>query len=517
MSLVHVKRSEDGLSHRPTHPAKRPEHDRSAGLPQYLRLASRSSDEAEAHRAADQVMSSAPLAPARARRATDGATTTPAGQGRGAPLEPATRAFMEARFGEDFGDVRTHTDGDAERAAVTIGARAYTVGNDITFDAGEYSPGSREGQWVLAHELAHVVQQQPAAQQKTAGLAAGLTRGAPHTPQLLSSAASVTEFKKVIDNPVLVQKGQFYWSFAIREELESAFEREWTAWFIASGLTYFAIPPPPAGLLEEALDLINAAYDAAKSYSKKRAALEKKLVAAGAPAKPMLKLMGDGSKHGTGGTLSAELWKRYHNADAVPDFEAGGFLRVDVLHALSLIEPSMCLSTADDVVELFYARGGFPGTARAKGTNMPPSSTSSHVVTVEPQTDPYPKLGDIAIGSKNLPGVLATLRTALDDGHLVHARVLSGAYGPSDEHSLIVLGYTGNGFAFWDPDSSQSATPETGFGKLFFFDDSGGGQTSGPHFSTAENAAELPVSSGDGMHVSPSSQHRYQVLRLTPF
>ena len=278
------------------------------------------------------------------------------------------------------------------------------------------------------------------------------------------------------------------------------------------------IPPPPVGLLEEALGLVDAAYYAAKSYLKKRAALEKKLVAAGAPAKPMLKLMGDGTKHGTGGTLFAELWKRYHDTDAVPDFEADGFLRVDVLHALSLIEPSMCLSTANEVVELFYARGGFPGTARAKGTNMPPSSTSSHVVTAEPKTDPYPKLGDIAIGGKNLPGVLATLRTALDDGHVVHARVLSGIYGPGDEHSLIILGHTGNGFAFWDPDSSQSATPETGFGNLFFFDDSGSGaQTSGLHFSTAGNAAELPVSSEGGMHVSPSSQHRYQVLRLTPF
>ena len=149
---------------------------------------------------------------------------------------------------------------------------------------------------------------------------------------------------------------------------------------------------------------------------------------------------------------------------------------------------------------------------------MPPSSTSSHVVTAEPKTDAYPKLGDIAIGSKNLPGVLATLRTALDDGHVVHARVLSGVYGPSDEHSLVILGHTGNGFAFWDPDSAQSATPETGFGTMFFFDDSGsGGQTSGLHFSTARNAAELPVSSDEGMHVSPSSQHRYQVLRLTPF
>ena len=518
VAFVHVKRSEDRLSRAPTHATKPPQLNRSAGVPRYLRLESRSGDEAEAHRAADQAMSGASLAPGQGQLGASVATTAAAGQGQGTPLEPATRAFMEARFGEDFGGVRTHTGGHAERAAATMGARAYTVGNDITFGAGEYAPGSREGQRVLAHELAHVVQQRPTVQQKTSGLADSLTRGAPRAPQLLSSAASVSEFKKVVNNPGLVGRGQFYWSFAISEELKGAFEREWTAWAIASGLSFFTIPPPPVELLQEAFDLVDAAYSATKSYAKKRAALEKKLVAAGAPANPMLKLTGDGSKHGTGGKLFAELWKRYHEADAVPDFEADGFLRVDVLHAIGLIEPSMCLSTANEVVELFYARGGFPGTARAKGTNMPPSSTSSHVVTAEPKTDAYPKLGDIAIGSKNLPGVLATLRTALDDGHVVHARVLSGVYGPSDEHSLVVLGHTGNGFAFWDPDSSQSATPETGFGNLFFFDDSGsGGQSSGLHFSTAASAAELPVSSAAGMHVSPSSQHRYQVLRLTPF
>ena len=168
----------------------------------------------------------------------------------------------------------------------------------------------------------------------------------------------------------------------------------------------------------------------------------------------MLKLMGDGSKHGTGGTVSAELWKRDHKADAVPDFEAGGFLRVDVLHALSLIEPSMCLSTADDVVEPSYARGGFPGTAgRERTCRRPPRARTWSPSSRRPTLT---RSSATSRSTQNLPGVLATLRSALDDGHLVHARVLSGAYGPSDEHSLIVLGYTGNGFAFWDPDSSQA-------------------------------------------------------------
>jgi hypothetical protein len=77
----------------------------------------------------------------------------------GAPLAGATRAFFEPRFGEDFGDVRVHADAHAARAARDIQARAFTVGSDIVFGAGEYAPVGAEGQRLLAHELAHVAQQ----------------------------------------------------------------------------------------------------------------------------------------------------------------------------------------------------------------------------------------------------------------------------------------------------------------------------------------------------------------------
>ena len=78
----------------------------------------------------------------------------------GLPLDPATRAFMEPRFGHDFSRVRVHTDQVASRSAEAVAAQAYTVGSDIVFGAGRYAPASRDGQRLLAHELAHVVQQQ---------------------------------------------------------------------------------------------------------------------------------------------------------------------------------------------------------------------------------------------------------------------------------------------------------------------------------------------------------------------
>lgn len=81
------------------------------------------------------------------------------GSGGGSPLEPGVRGFMEQRMGHDFSDVRIHTGGKADESARSIIAQAYTVGSDVVFRAGAYQPDTRSGQRVIAHELAHVVQQ----------------------------------------------------------------------------------------------------------------------------------------------------------------------------------------------------------------------------------------------------------------------------------------------------------------------------------------------------------------------
>ena len=78
------------------------------------------------------------------------------------PLDPATRSSMESRFGHDFGGVRVHTDAAAAASARAVGALAYTVGRDIAFATGRYAPGTAEGRTLLAHELAHVVEQRGA-------------------------------------------------------------------------------------------------------------------------------------------------------------------------------------------------------------------------------------------------------------------------------------------------------------------------------------------------------------------
>ena len=77
----------------------------------------------------------------------------------GQPLDSGARAFFEPRFGHDFSHVRVHTGTQAAEGARVLQARAYTTGNHIVFDAGEYAPSSDRGARLLAHELAHTVQQ----------------------------------------------------------------------------------------------------------------------------------------------------------------------------------------------------------------------------------------------------------------------------------------------------------------------------------------------------------------------
>jgi LysM repeat protein len=82
--------------------------------------------------------------------------------GSGRPLPPSVRSFFEPRFGRSFGDVRVHTSTGADEAADSLHAEAFTVGNHIAFAAGNFRPTARSGRALLAHELAHVVQQSSA-------------------------------------------------------------------------------------------------------------------------------------------------------------------------------------------------------------------------------------------------------------------------------------------------------------------------------------------------------------------
>ena len=111
--------------------------------------------EDEVDRVAEQVvsMSAAPATVSPLRETgTDGGGRTAAptsvnevSSSHGQPLEPASRAFFEPRFGRDFSNVRIHTGATAEASAREVNALAYTVGHHVVFGAAQYSPQTAEG------------------------------------------------------------------------------------------------------------------------------------------------------------------------------------------------------------------------------------------------------------------------------------------------------------------------------------------------------------------------------------
>lgn len=80
-------------------------------------------------------------------------------RGGGQPLPDSARNFFEPRFGHDFSGVRVHTGSQAAKASRAINARAFTIGKNVVFGEGQSTPGTTAGKKLLAHELAHVVQQ----------------------------------------------------------------------------------------------------------------------------------------------------------------------------------------------------------------------------------------------------------------------------------------------------------------------------------------------------------------------
>lgn len=89
----------------------------------------------------------------------DTSTAVQTAQRSGQSLPKALRSYFEPRFGQDFSQVRLHTDGQAAQAAQGIQAKAYTTGENIVFGAGQYAPDTEGGKRLLAHELTHVIQQ----------------------------------------------------------------------------------------------------------------------------------------------------------------------------------------------------------------------------------------------------------------------------------------------------------------------------------------------------------------------
>lgn len=150
--------------------------------------------EREADRAADQAMRAPGPGPEHARLAALNPVSSalparvPGVHRSGVPLPAPARRWFQSHFGHDLGPVRIHSDPVAHDLAVELNARAFTAGRDIYFRAGQYAPDSTAGQRLLAHELAHVIQQAggPPAQQALDSTPAGAPVAVRPSPQAAS-------------------------------------------------------------------------------------------------------------------------------------------------------------------------------------------------------------------------------------------------------------------------------------------------------------------------------------------
>jgi hypothetical protein len=110
----------------------------------------------------------------------------------GAPLSVDVRGYFEPRFGQDFSRVRIHADGEAAVSARSVWARAFSLGDHIVMGEGEYRPDTQRGKRLLAHELAHVVQQRGGSQApKDRFTVAGQARAQPAATPPCASGSGV--------------------------------------------------------------------------------------------------------------------------------------------------------------------------------------------------------------------------------------------------------------------------------------------------------------------------------------
>ena len=429
-------------------------------------------------------------------------------EGGGQPLPRSMRAFFEPRFGYDFSQVRVHTDSHARNTARAINAKAFTTGNDVVFGAGQYSPETSAGKRLLAHELMHVIQQRSATSLKN-GVSKPSQKISRYVPTYmvqrhLSINNAVSEFKSRLSNPTLVKRGQFYWSYelksAIKNKYQSILDASW------SGTQKTALQ----GDLDS---LLNLCYDPRRkgaSINRLRGKILRFLSSSGNPSAPQIKkIIGTGyyRTRAKGTSLFRVLWNQYKKTLTLPNLTPHA--RFDKLQGLSMFEYIACWSAAQRVPGFFVAKGGYSVGTRSRRTKIRGIPLCRRVRRDNTNVGGYKK-GDVVGYYANLGSTINKIEIALDDGHLIHARVLSGIYAGAkptckEEHSINIIGYDGNKFVFWDPDTNASKKFGGGFGFVYY-------DSTLKRFTTAQNDADLRVDS-NGDHRS-GLQHRYQVLTV---
>jgi hypothetical protein len=285
----------------------------------------------------------------------------------GQPLDASTRGEMESRFRQDFSQVRVHTDSLAAESAQSVKAEAYTVGHKVVFGAGRYEPASAEGRRLLAHELAHVLQQRTDAHAPTRLARKGPPKAPPAPPKPKPQKFTIlgTGFQAVTDPT----------SNAVTLSHTGKSADGWT--FTPAGADKFTATRSP-----DKFQYVHA-------NGKTEAFIQKTTVnaAANAPATvdPLIAVLGDPPK------LSFELSSDgKHAAKKKPETVfAASVERIDVP------TPTQLVPADGDLIELGLGGGAYvwstlkPGSAAATPTPATPATpTTPPSATPPPATTP---------------------------------------------------------------------------------------------------------------------------------
>ena len=231
----------------------------------------------------------------------------------------------------------------------------------------------------------------------------------------------------------------------------------------------------------------------------------------------MIALLSTGAS-GDVAKIESGLWAQLNKTNSIPS----------VTHLVSLasfrrlfeFDATACGNGMARAAARVRARGG-PGGKRATGQPVVANMVTGPMIRDRRKIGTNLMFGDV-FPQDGAASIVTALKKALDNGQMVHARVLSGvgkglgcakAFDvkkvgpigpPSEEHSILIFAHDGDEFAFHDPDATASNNPQVGFGRLFFADGK---------LSTARGAGDLAVTKC-GDHAGGA--HRYQVIRLAP-
>ena len=225
----------------------------------------------------------------------------------------------------------------------------------------------------------------------------------------------------------------------------------------------------------------------------------------------------DDARLEVGGRIFETLWKAYSSPTAsFPDLTP--YVTLAHYQALKRWELQACKRTAGEIAKRYVAAGG-GGGKRTAGTAIRLTPLVGGVKTDATPLGGGLYRGTVATYSSQLGKEVERMKRAIDDGWVVHARVISGIVGggksrAEPEHSLIIYGYSGSAFEYFDPDVAGSNLQKTGFDRLYY-------DSTANRLSTAQSEAQFPAyaydkpdEAGHRSGYQVSGVHRYQVSSI---